>query len=57
MLPTKELLLRMPKYTLIFAWNHAETIIKNNREYLGKGGNFVILFPKIKIISAKDLVK
>jgi hypothetical protein len=38
-------------------WVHAETIIKNNHEYLINGGNFVIIFPEIKIVSAKDLVK
>jgi SAM-dependent methyltransferase len=55
-LPTKELIQRMPKYTIILAWVHAETIIANNREYLEKGGNFVLLLPQIKIISAKDVM-
>jgi uncharacterized protein YlaI len=55
-LPTEELLKRMPEYTVILAWVHADTIISNNHEYLNKGGNFVLLLPEIKIISARDVI-
>ena len=55
-LPSKELVKRMPDYTIILAWVHADTIISNNHEYLIKGGNFVLLLPEIKIISAKDVI-
>ena len=53
--PTKELIQRMPKYTIILAWVHAEAIISNNHDYLRMGGNFVILLPEIKIISINDV--
>lgn len=55
-MPTNELVQRMPKYTIILAWVHAETIISNNQGYLSKGGNFVLLLPEIKIISARDVI-
>jgi|TARA_Y100000294_G_scaffold175146_1_gene194623 SAM-dependent methyltransferase len=54
--PTQELVKRMPDYTVILAWVHADTIISNNHEYLIKGGNFVLLLPEIKIISARDVI-
>ena len=46
----------MPKYTIILAWVHAEAIIRNNQDYLEKGGNFVVLLPEIKIISAEGII-
>lgn len=49
-LPTSELLARMPAYTLILAWVHADTIIRQNREYLECGGRFVVLTPELKVI-------
>ncbi len=55
-LPTSELCRRMPKYTIILAWVHAEAIIRNNQDYLEKGGNFVVLLPEIKIVSADGIV-
>lgn len=55
-LPTSELCRRMPKYTIILAWVHTEAIIRNNQDYLEKGGNFIVLFPEIKIISAEGIV-
>jgi hypothetical protein len=54
--PTQELVRRMPDYTVILAWVHADTIISNNHEYLIKGGNFVLLLPEIKIISVRDVI-
>lgn len=48
-LPTEELYKRMPKYTIILAWVHADKIIAANRKYLDDGGHFVTLSPEIKI--------
>lgn len=56
-LPTYKLLNLMPKYTIILAWVHAETIINNNQRYLDEGGNFVVLLPEIKIISKEGSYK
>jgi len=33
-------------YGIIFAWNFAEEIIKNNEEFLRKGGKFIIPVPR-----------
>jgi hypothetical protein len=48
--PTSELCKRMPDYTVILAWVHAQKIIENNREYLDKGGHFVVLCPEMRIV-------
>jgi SAM-dependent methyltransferase len=53
-LPTKELYKRMPDYTVILAWVHAENIIANNQSYLNRGGKFVVLCPDIRVISGAD---
>jgi hypothetical protein len=49
-LPTAELCRRMPAYTVILAWVHAEKIIEANKEYLEKGGRFVVLCPDIRVV-------
>jgi SAM-dependent methyltransferase len=49
-LPTAELLKRMPAYTVILAWVHAAKIIENNRDYLDKGGHFVVLCPETRVV-------
>ena len=50
--PTTELLKRMPAYTVILAWVHAPKIIESNRDYLRKGGRFVVLCPETRIVGA-----
>ena len=54
-LPTKELLERMPDHTLVLAWIHARTIIGNNLEYLDRGGNFVICLPEVRLIDQTNV--
>lgn len=56
-LPTAELYARMPAYTIILAWVHAERIIENNREYLDRGGHFVVLCPEIKVVGSRGKVR
>lgn len=39
-------------YAAILAWNFQREIVKNNQEYLKRGGKFIQLFPEIKIIDS-----
>jgi len=55
--PTAELCKRMPAYTVILAWVHAQKIIESNREYLERGGRFVVLCPQTRIVGAHGDVK
>jgi hypothetical protein len=43
-----------PDYALLLAWNFSKEIIKNNVNFLKKGGKFIIPIPKLKIIDYKN---
>jgi SAM-dependent methyltransferase len=49
-LPTAELVKRMPAYTVILAWVHSAKIIETNQDYLDKGGRFVVLCPETRVV-------
>lgn len=51
-LPTTELCKLMPAYTIILAWVHSAKIIESNREYLDKGGYFVVLCPETRVVGS-----
>jgi SAM-dependent methyltransferase len=53
-IPTQELCRRMPDYTVILAWVHAPKIIAANKEYLDKGGKFVVLCPNTSIVARES---
>lgn len=55
--PTAELCKRMPDYTVILAWVHAQKIIESNQEYLDKGGRFVVLCPETRVVGKEGDVK
>jgi SAM-dependent methyltransferase len=55
--PTAELTKRMPAYTVILAWVHAQKIIDTNQEYLQKGGHFVVLCPETRIVGREGDLK
>jgi SAM-dependent methyltransferase len=48
--PTAELIKRMPDYTIILAWVHSKKIIETNHDYLRKGGHFVVLCPETRVV-------
>jgi hypothetical protein len=56
-LPTAELIKRMPDYTIILAWVHSAKIIQSNREYLERGGHFVVLCPETRIVGREGDAK
>lgn len=55
--PTVELLKRMPDFTIILAWVHAQKIIESNREYLERGGRFVVLCPEMRVVGKEGDVR
>src|SRR5262249_2426533 len=55
-LPTEGLGRRMPAYTVILAWVHAERIIESNKRYLKNGGHFVVLGPGVRVVGARGEV-
>ena len=53
--PTAELCKRMPDYTVILAWVHEAKIIQSNQEYLKRGGRFVVLCPKTRVVGHEGM--
>lgn len=54
--PTEELNKRMPDFTLILAWVHAEKIVESNQNYLENGGHFVVLCPETHVVGKCGVV-
>lgn len=56
-LPTKCIKTLKPDLCVILAYLHSKKIINQNREYIKKGGNFLILYPRVKLINSKNYKK
>ena len=49
--PDSELLKRKPDYALLLAWNFAPEIMNNLKEYMRKGGKFIVPIPHPRVVS------
>lgn len=48
-LPTEKLLEDQPDYALILPWNFSEEIMRQQAEYIARGGKFIIPVPEVKV--------
>lgn len=48
--PVEVILKNQPDYLLLLTWNFAEEIMRQQQEYRGKGGKFIVPVPEVRVI-------
>ena len=48
--PSSDIQKFKPNFLLVFAWNFADAIIRNNKNFSDAGGKFILPFPNFKLI-------
>lgn len=39
-----------PNYALLFAWSFIDEVKKKRKEYLDRGGHFIVPLPEVKVV-------
>lgn len=52
-LPPEELLARKPEYALMFTWNFANEILRQQSEYTRVGGRFIVPVPSPRVLNSR----
>jgi hypothetical protein len=48
--PVEELLHRQPSHVVLLAWNFADEIMSQQREYASRGGSFIVPVPNARVV-------
>src|SRR5687768_1321267 len=49
--PPAEFRAHYPDYALLFAWNHADEIVANERAFAGAGGRWIVYVPAVGVVA------
>ena len=49
--PPAEFRARYPDYALLFAWNHADEIVANERAFVAAGGKWIVYVPAVGVVA------
>jgi SAM-dependent methyltransferase len=53
--PPERIMQEMPDYVLLLAWNVKDEIVKQEAEYLERGGRFIVPIPRPVVLGAESL--
>ena len=46
-----------PDYAVLFAWNHAEEIFAKEKDFIARGGKWILFIPEVTVLETEDKLK